>query len=50
MSPVSTAARGQEGGVRPAPAPPYPSIDLLRDVAKEIVVDWQMPPDQDRKS
>jgi hypothetical protein len=51
MSPVSTARRDQSG-VPPLPYPtaqPYPTADLLRQLSKEIVVDWQMPADHDRK-
>ena len=50
MSPVSTAIRDQRGApVMPRPLP-YPTADLLRQLSKEIVVDWQMPSDVERKN
>ena len=50
MSPVSTARRDQ-GGVPVVPYPlPYPTADLLLQLSKEIVVDWQMPSDLERKN
>jgi hypothetical protein len=50
MSPVSTASRDQNGvQVMPLP-PPYPTADLLLQLSKEIVVDWQMPSDLERKN
>ena len=50
MSPASTAIRDQSGApVLPRPMP-YPSADLLRQLSKEIVVDWQMPTDLERKN
>jgi hypothetical protein len=30
------------------PQLPYPTADLLRRLAKEIVVDWQLPSDLER--
>lgn len=48
MSPVPTATR-EQGDRRPGPVLPYPSIDVLRQLAKEIVVDWQLPADMERK-
>ncbi len=47
MSPAPTATRDQYGD-RPAPLP-TPTADLLLRLAKEIVVDWQMPSDLERK-
>jgi len=48
MSPVTTATR-EQSGVRVVPLP-YPTADLLVRLAKEIVVDWQLPSDMERKS
>jgi hypothetical protein len=48
MSPAPTATRDQYR-VRPAPLP-IPTTDLLLRLAKEIVVDWQMPSDLERQS
>ena len=55
MSPASTARREQSGVPalpRPLPFPtsPYPISDLLLQLSKEIVVDWQMPSDLERKN
>ena len=50
MSPVSTATR-DEYGAPAVPRPlPYPTADLLLQLSKEIVVDWQMPTDLERKN
>jgi hypothetical protein len=52
MSPASTARR-EKSGAPPLPYPgaqPYPTADLLVMLSKEIVVDWQMPPDHERKN
>ena len=50
MSPTSTAMRDQSGyPVMPRPLP-HPSADLLRQLSKEIVVDWQMASDPERKN
>jgi hypothetical protein len=49
MSPVSTAIR-EKSGARPEPVPPFPVGDLLLSLAKEMVVDWQMPSDLERTS
>jgi hypothetical protein len=46
MSPVPTATRDQNRD-RPVPLP-YPTADLLGRLAKEIVVDWQLPSDLER--
>ncbi len=36
---------------RPYPTErPYPTADLLLQLSKEIVVDWQMPSDLERKN
>ena len=48
MSPIQTAAREPTGGVRP-----YPPADVLfappEDLAREIVVDWQLPSDMEKR-
>jgi hypothetical protein len=50
MSPVPTATKDQFGD-RAVPRPlPYPTADLLLQLSKEIVVDWQMPSDLERKN
>ena len=50
MSPVPTASPDQFVD-RAMPRPlPYPTADLLLQLSKEIVVDWQLPPDLDRKN
>ena len=50
MSPASTATKDQ-GGIPVMPRPlPYPTADLLLQLSKEIVVDWQMPSDLERKN
>ncbi len=49
MSPVPTASPAKRAD-RQLPLLPYPQADLLRDVAKEIVVDWQLPSDGERKN
>jgi len=49
MSPVSSATQDQRW-VRTIPFPPYPTADLLSRLATEIVVDWQLPSDLERKS
>ncbi len=48
MSPVSTAIREQSASRTVAP-PPLPAADLLLILAKEMVVDWQIPTDMERK-
>ena len=50
MSPVSTARRDQSGVQVMPPPLPYPTADLLLQLSKEIVVDWQMPSDLERKN
>jgi hypothetical protein len=47
MSPVSTATREQPGDQGPLPLP-YPTADPLSQLAREIVVDWQLPSDLQR--
>jgi len=47
MAPVPTAVR--ESAVQLAPILPYATIDRLLGPPKEIVVDWQMPTDWDRR-
>lgn len=50
MSPASTASREQVGTpVLPRPLP-YPAADLLLPLSKEIVVDWQLPADAERRN
>jgi hypothetical protein len=50
MSPAMTATSEQNGD-RAAPRPrPYPSTDVLRSLPREIVVDWQLSTDADRKN
>jgi hypothetical protein len=49
MAPVQTVTR-QQGDLRAAPVPALPVLDLRLWPAKEIVVDWQMSSDADRKS
>jgi hypothetical protein len=49
MSPVPTATREQPGERRPLPLP-YPTADVLSQLAKEIVVDWQLPADQQHRN
>jgi hypothetical protein len=52
MSPASTAISDRSGApAMPYPsALPYPTADLLRQISKEIVVDWQMPSDLEHKN
>ncbi len=47
MSPVPTAIR-EQNRARPVPVQPFPTADVFRGMAKEIVVDWQLS-DQERK-
>ncbi len=50
MSPMTTAMRDQNGD-RSVPRPlPYPTADLLVSLSREIVVDWQLPSDSDRRN
>ena len=50
MSPASTATTDQfVDRARPRPLP-YPTADLLLQLSKEIVVDWQLPSDPERKN
>jgi hypothetical protein len=48
MSPIPMATR-EPSGSRPAPIIPLPSMDVVREMAKEIVVDWQLPSDMEHK-
>jgi hypothetical protein len=56
MSPASTARRDKSGTPavpRPLPYPterPQPTADLLLQLSKEIVVDWQLPSDLEHKN
>jgi hypothetical protein len=48
MSPATTAIPDQHGD-RPVPRPlPDPTTELLLSLSREIVVDWQLPADNDR--
>jgi len=47
MSPVPSTI-SEKSGMRPVPVQPFPSADLFLSLAKEIVVDWQMPNDSER--
>ena len=50
MSPPMTAIRNQKGS-RPVSSPlPFPTTDRRAALSREIVVDWQMPADNDRKN
>ena len=50
MSPLTTATWDQNGD-RNVPRPlPYPTADLLVSLSREIVVDWQLPSDSDRRN
>ncbi len=48
MSPVPMAIR-EENRRGPVPVPPFPTADMSRVLAMEIVVDWQLS-DQERKA
>ncbi|HVL05306.1 MAG TPA: hypothetical protein VM388_04930 [Acidimicrobiales bacterium] len=50
MSPVSTATWDRTGFAVLARPLPYPTADLPLQLPKEIVVDWQLPADGDRKN
>ena len=50
MSPASTASRDQAGTPVFPPPLPYPTADLLLQLSKEIVVDWQLPADGEHKN
>ena len=47
MSPSPAETREQSGG-RSVQVLPYPSLDRLLRLGKEIVVDWQLPSDSER--
>lgn len=49
MSPASTATREQAGGSGSPRPLASPLADLLQ-LSKEIVVDWQLPSDLERKN
>jgi hypothetical protein len=50
MAPVPTVVRdGRRVGVLAPPVPYRPPLDLLVALSREIVVDWQLPTDVDRK-
>ena len=49
MSPVPAVIRDRTSD-RTVPVTPYPTADLIIGMAKEIVVDWQMPADPERKN
>ena len=47
---LTTAIRAQNGD-RNVPRPlPRPTADLLISLPREIVVDWQLPSDSDRRN
>lgn len=48
MSPATLATRDQGGGTGPVLLP-LPTADLFLRLAKEIVVDWQLPIDGEHK-
>jgi len=48
MSSLPIATR-EKYEIRPVPMP-YPTADLLARLAKEMVVDWQLPSDLERKA
>ena len=48
MSPIPMAARDQSVG-KPPPILSLPPMDVPRELAREIVVDWQLPTDMERK-
>jgi hypothetical protein len=49
MSPVPTLIREQSGG-RQAPVQPFPTTDVVFSQSIEMVVDWQMSSDVERKA
>lgn len=49
MAPVPTVTREQLG-VRTVPVLPYRPSEVVVGPVKEIVVDWQLPADSERKS
>jgi hypothetical protein len=46
MSPFPTATQEKIGGRsgQVGPALPYPPVELLRGLGREVVVDWQLVP------
>jgi hypothetical protein len=48
MAPVSTAVR-EQGKVLVPRVPSNAQLDQLLGLGREIVVDWQMSPDSDRR-
>jgi hypothetical protein len=50
MSPATTATRDQNGDHSVPLQLPYPTTELLLSLSREIVVDWQLPSDPDRKN
>jgi hypothetical protein len=49
MSPVHAATQATRDD-RTVPQVPYPPADLVLRLGKEIVVDWQLPSDMERKN
>lgn len=49
MSPAPTATPEKQNARVVPPQLQYPTADLLRRLAKEIVVDWQLPSDLERE-
>ena len=49
MSPVPAVTRDRPSD-RTVPVTPYPTADVIIGMAKEIVVDWQMPAELERKN
>ena len=50
MAPVPAVVRQRTSiGVLTPPVPYRPPLDLLVALSREIVVDWQLPTDVDRK-
>ena len=49
MSPVPTATQARRVA-QTVPQVPYPPADLVLRLGKEIVVDWQLPSDMERKN
>lgn len=49
MSPVPSVTR-EQFGVRTVPVLPYRPLEVVVGPVKEIVVDWQLPTDSERKS
>jgi hypothetical protein len=48
ISGVSTVLR-EQNGIRDMPHTSYPTMELLVGLSKEMVVDWQLPSESDRR-